>query len=140
MTRVSPFARNYIRSRSSDLMTDVCQIYRPGSGQVTYDPVTHRATNADRTPLYEGPCRLWQVPTSNSQTFEGQDILVSQMYLSLPWNAMVPEPEDQAKILVSDDPTVVGRYYQIEAIERAGGLRASRRLLVQAIDSPSTLW
>lgn len=138
--RISPFSRSYIRTRSSELMSDVCQILRPGPGRVVYDVATKRAKNTSRTFIYTGKCRLWEVPSGQSQAYNDQDLVISQMFLSLPWDATVPEPEDQVLITTSDDPSIEGQYYQVESIVRSGGLRAARRVLVQAIDSPSTLW
>jgi hypothetical protein len=121
-------------------MTDACQILRPGPGRVVYDPVTRRATNRSEDFFYDGPCRLWEIPANASIRYQDLDLLVTTMFLSLPFDAVVPEPESQVKMTYSDDPSVIGRYYQIEAIVRSGGLRGARRMLVNAIDTSSALW
>jgi hypothetical protein len=121
-------------------MTDACQILTPGPTRLVYDPVTHRATNESQAFSYTGPCRLWKVSPPQSQPWQDQDVLMTTVYLSLPYDAGTPEPESQVKMTASDDPSVVGKYFQVEAIERSGGLRGARRLLLNSIDSPSSLW
>jgi len=138
--RISPFSRSYIRYRSTELMTDACQILTPGPGRVVYDPATRRATNTTTDFFYDGPCRLWEIPAASSVRYQDLELLVTTMFLSLPYDAVVPEPESQVHMTYSDDPSVIGRYYQVEAIVRSGGLRAARRMLVNAIDTPSALW
>ena len=138
--RISPFSRSYLRDRSSDLMTDACQILQPGPARVVYDPVTRRATNTAETFIYDGPCRLWEIPVTQSVQYQDLDLLVTTMFLSLPFDAVVPEPEAQVHMTYSEDPSIIGRYYQVEAIVRSGGLRGARRMLVNAIDTPSSLW
>lgn len=60
--------------------------------------------------------------------------------LAIPWDAPVPEPEDQAKITESDDDSLIGRYVKILNITRGGGLRASRQMMVQYLDTKKVSW
>ena len=138
--RISPFSRQYLRYRSTELMSDACQILLPGPGRVVYDPATKRATNRTETFMYEGPCRLWEIPAASSVRYQDLELLVTTLFLSLPHDAPVPEPEAQVLMTYSEDVSVIGRYYQVEAIVRSGGLRGARRMLVNAVDTPSSLW
>jgi hypothetical protein len=61
-------------------------------------------------------------------------------YLSIPWDAPLPESDDIITITKSVDTDLVGRSVSITAITRGGGLRASRVFTVQLQDSELAAW
>lgn len=134
MTRISPFARAYLRGRATELMTDSCVITRPGPVHVEYDPVTRKTTTVNGTEVYNGVCRLWEVRNGARQEINGQTFTVAQTYLSIPYDAEMTEPEDQVTMTGSDDPKLVGRSLLILGSTRGGGLRGSRVMSVRFTD------
>ena len=139
--RISQFSRSYLRVRAVELMSDECVIFRPGNGgKVTYNPSNRQATVGSGTTIYSGPCRMWEVTGGSPVILADDELVVSQLWLSIPYNAAVPEPEDQVRITDSDDESLVGRHVKIMSIVRGGGLRASRRMQVQFIDSKKVSW
>lgn len=134
MTRISPFARAYGRSRAGELMEDAVRITRPGPVKVVYDPVTRKTTTTSGVDVYVGKARLWEVSAGGHQVVGDQEFRVSQTYLSIPWDAPIPEPEDRVLITSSVDPQLVGRSLLILSTTRGGGLRVSRKMSVRFTD------
>ena len=66
--------------------------------------------------------------------------VITQSFLSLPYDAPVPEQDDIVLILDSADPDLIDRTVQVVSIVRGGGLRASRRFLVRQQDSKGDYW
>lgn len=132
--RISQFARAYGRQRAGALMEDACRIERPGPGEAVYNPTTRKVTTNVGTVVYQGACRIWSVPGGGVQTIGDQKFRLSQTYLSIPWNAAIPEPEDRILITISTDPELVGRTLRINSVVRGGGLRVSRQMNVSFID------
>lgn len=138
---VSPFSQGYIQDRALDLMTSRCRIFKPSVGPGTYDKATGKVTAGVGTFKYEGPCRLWEVPGGQNVVIGDQEINVTQTYFSLPyWVTPLPEKDDVIQILESDDPDLVGRSIIVKSTVRGGGLRASRRFLVEVSDSKKATW
>lgn len=135
---LSKFAASYVRSRTSDRMDDECRIFKPGG--MVVDPVTHKAKRADAVVKYEGKCRFWEVQAGSQVVIGDQQVVVTQSYLSLPYDAPVPESDDIVEITKSVDPDLVGRTVQVVSIVRGGGLRASRKFLVRLVDSQKASW
>ena len=136
--RISPFAADYVRKRTAERMDDVCRVWKPGPPVL--DRNTGKTRRDDSQVKYEGPCRLWEV-TSGSQALLGdQQLVFSQSYLSLPYNSVVPESDDVVKIVKSVDNDLQGRTVRVVSVVRGGGLRASRRFMVQVIDSEKASW
>lgn len=140
MIGVSAFARQYLRTRSVELMNDACVIHHPGAGRVAYDRTSGQATNHVGTALYTGPCRLWEIPAAQLTQLQGDLVAISTMYLSLPYDAPVPEAGDIVQMTVSADPNVVGRTLDVVSVVRAGNLRGSRRVLVRYTESGKDTW
>lgn len=136
--RISPFAREYIRKRSTELMHDACKIYTPGP------PLLDRSTGNTTTPesaiKYEGPCRFWEVQAGQQVMVGDQELTMTQSYLALPFDAPVPEGDDTVEITDCDDPSLIGSTVDIISVVRGGGLRGSRKLLVKVINSESGSW
>lgn len=138
MVGISKFAASYVRRRTTERMDDTCRIWTPGK------PVLNRNTGtssrAAEETKYEGPCRFWEVPVSSQVILGEEQVVVTQTFLSLPFDAPVPESDDIIKITGSADPDLVGRTVSVISIMRGGGLRASRRFLVRLVDSKKPTW
>lgn len=115
-------------------MEDAVRITRPGPTKVVYDPITRKSTTVTGTQVYQGKARLWEVSAGGHQIIGDQEFRVSQTYLSIPWDAPIPEPEDRVQILLSVDPQLVGRSLLILSVTRGGGLRVSRKMSVRFTD------
>lgn len=135
--RISPFAASYVRRRTSEHMVDACKIWRPGPPVVDANGVAKRAVAQLK---YEGPCRFWEVNAGQQIIVGDEQITMTQAYLSLPYNSVVPESDDIVQITASDDNDLVGRTVNVLSVVRGGGLRASRKFLVQVIDSKKATW
>ena len=135
--RISPFAASYVRKRTTERLSDTCKIWKPG------DPVTNPDGTAYRPEAqvrYEGPCRFWEVNAGQQIVVAGEQITMTQAYLSLPYNSVVPESDDIVQILSSADDDLVGRTVNVISVVRGGGLRASRKFMVQVVDSKKDTW
>lgn len=136
--RVSPAAQAYIRKRASALMADECRIFKPGK------PVLDRNTGKTVTPdpvvKYEGVCRYWEVQSGQQISVGDEQLTLTQSYLSLPFDAPVPESDDIVEITKSVDPTLQGTTVSVIGITRGGGLRGSRKLLVRVVESSKDSW
>lgn len=104
------------------------------------DRSTGKAQRVVKTLKYEGVCRFWEVLGGQQALVGDQQIVMSSSYLSLPFDAPVPESDDVVKITKSVDPDLEGRVVRIVSVVRGGGLRASRRFLVQVVDSQKETW
>lgn len=135
--RISPFARSYVRRRTADHMVDACKIWTPGDPVIDANGV---ATRAEGTLKYEGQCRFWEVNAGQQIVVAGEQITMTQAYLTLPYNSVVPESDDIIQITASDDADLVGRTVNVISVVRGGGLRASRKFLVQVVDSKKATW
>jgi hypothetical protein len=135
---LSKFAANYVRNRTTQRMGDKCVIFKPGGMQI--DPVTRKAQRAEREVKYEGICRFWEIQAGAQSVIGDQQVVVTQSFLSLPYDAPVPESDDIVQIVESADPDLVGRTVQVVSIVRGGGLRASRKFIVRLVDSQKASW
>lgn len=137
MIGISQFATDYLRSRSQDRMEDECRIFRQGAVEIGDDHTARRGTDIIR---YEGRCRVWEVNTGNQVLISDVQVVVTQTFLSLPWDAPVPESDDIVKVIRSVDPDLEGRTLSVVSVSRGGGLRASRKILVRVVDSQRSNW
>lgn len=132
--RQSLYGREYIRARAEDLMEDQCRIFRPGPTQLVYDPETRRATHSPTTTIYLGKCRVWEVPAGGQFVLGEVEYTTSQLWMSIPHNAPIPNQDDQVEILESVDGSLQGKFLKITSIVRGGNLRSSRRMHVDFVD------
>jgi hypothetical protein len=138
--QIPPFAVEYIREADTSLMTSTCRIFTPDI-TTNYNPATGRVTSGPGTTKYTGPCRVWEVPAGQQVVVGGEELVTVQTYFSIPYSVFpLPEAEDVVAIITSDDPDLVGRSLSIISTVRGGGLRASRRFLVQVSDSKRASW
>lgn len=138
MVGISAFAASYVRKRTSERMVDECRIWKPGP--VILDRTTGKTSRGEDILKYQGVCRFWEVTAGGAALLGDEQVTISQTYLSLPYNAVVPEQDDIVKITMSVDPDLVGRTVKVVSTVRGGGLRASRRFLVQVVESQKPTW
>lgn len=138
MVRISPFQSRYIRNRAALLMVDQCKIWT--AGKPVLDRVTGKTTRAESAVKYLGKCRFWEIANGSQTLIGDQQIVMSQSFFSIPYDAPVPESDDIVQITASADSDLVGRTINILSIVRGGGLRASRRFTVELIDSQKAAW
>lgn len=119
-------------------MVDECRIWTPGP--IVTDKATGKAGRAVKTLKYEGVCRFWEVSSGQQALIGDQQIVMSSSFLTVPFDAPVPESNDVVKITKSVDSDLEGRVVRVVSIVRGGGLRGSRRFLVQVIDSTKDTW
>ena len=136
--RISPFLAGYIRKRATQLMVDQCQIYTSSVPQM--DVTSGLVTRTPGGIKYEGPCRVWEVRGGVQQLIGDIQQNLNSTYLSIPWDAPLPESDDSVVITKSVDSDLEGRTVSIQGMTRGGGLRASRVFLVQLQDSSMDTW
>jgi hypothetical protein len=135
--RISPFAASYVRRRTTEHMVDRCKVWKPGDIIVDTDGNAHREVG---TVKYEGPCRFWEVNAGQQIVVGDEQISMTQSYLSLPFDSVVPEQDDVVEITACVDSDLVGRMVNITGVVRGGGLRASRKFSVQVVESKKASW
>ena len=138
MVGISSFAKSYVRARTAERMDDACEIWKPGPPVL--DKTTGKTKRSKALVKYVGPCRFWEVTAGQQALVGDQQVVFTQTYFSLPYDAPVPESDDIVKITQSDDFDLRGRTVRIISTVRGGGLRASRRFLVQLVDSQKDAW
>jgi len=136
--RISPTSQAYIRKRATALMHDACTIYKPG--KPVLDRNTGKTVTGPPTVKYTGPCRIWEVSAGQQMLMGDEQITLTQTYLSLPFDAPVPEEDDTVQILQADDTNLVGKTVSVISTVHGGGLRASRKLLVRVVESEKDSW
>jgi hypothetical protein len=132
--RISQFARDYGRAHATEMMEDEVEITRPGPAETSYDPNTRVVTTNSGVLIYDGPARIWEVRAGTKQTIGDRVFWSTQTYVSILWNAAIPEPEDRIKIAGSVDAQLTGRTMRVQAVTRGGGLRVSRVMAVEFYD------
>lgn len=119
-------------------MVDECRIWKPGP--MVTDRTSGKAARSVLEVKYEGVCRFWEISAGQQAIIGGEQLTLSSSYLTIPFSAPVPESDDIIKITKSVDPDLEGRTVRVVSVVRGGGLRASRRFLVQVIDSQKDTW
>jgi hypothetical protein len=138
MVGISKFGRSYVRKRATQRQDDACKIWKPGP--VVVDKSTGKSSRSVLQVKYEGPCRFWEVTAGQQIVVGDEQITMTQAYLSLPYNAPIPEADDVVEITHSDDTDLIGRTVEVISAVRGGGLRASRRLMVKVRESKKANW
>src|SRR5512139_3555892 len=118
-------------------MVDRCKIWKPGDVIVDANGDAHRDVALLK---YEGPCRFWEVNAGAQVVVGDQQISMTQSYLSLPFDSIIPEQDDIVQITASVDSDLVGRVVNVTGVVRGGGLRASRKFSVQVVESKKATW
>lgn len=116
-------------------MFSTCKIERVE--EPVWNGSTNLVTAGNRSIVYEGPCRVWEVSGGSPFTVADDEVAVIQnTQLSIPWDTYpVPERNDEVVITASQvDDQMVGKRYRIISAAKAGDLRATRRFLVQGVD------
>ena len=127
---VSARARNYVRSRVENFQEYTCRIERVS--KPSYDEETLHSIPGAREVLYEGPCRLWAISGGGTIVVGDNDVSQQDTMLSIPWDeTAIIKRHDEVKILTANtDSQVVGLRFEVQTIEKAGELRATRRFAV----------
>lgn len=129
--RITPFARSFIRKRATLLLDQTCRITRPvRDARVTYDPVTRKAVTASGAEVYEGPCRLYEMPVPTTIFIGAEEVETVQLMLAIPWDAAVPKQYDLVEMVKYIDSSMDGRWLQVQGVVKGGGLRGSRQMRV----------
>jgi len=132
---ISKRARAYVRRRTTAGMFSTCQIERIASPD--WDGVTNLVTSGQRSIIYTGPCRVWEVSGGSPFTpADAEGIVLQTTNLSIPWDTdPVPNEDDEVLILSSlVDDQLVGKRFRILSSAKAGDLRATRRFVVQGVN------
>ena len=135
---ISDRAKRFVRDRATAVMRYTCRIERVIPP--TYDPGTLIASPGDRTTVYEGVCRIWEVSGGSPVMLGDTDLIVQSTNLSIPWDVSVlPRRNDEVLILTApgEDPVTIGKRFQIQTSAKAGELRATRRFEVTAMEKSS---
>jgi hypothetical protein len=130
-------AREYVRSRAQWWMSAECIIER--NIAPVFDIGTGLATGQDKTLIYEGKCRVWELTTGGQVLVNEQSIEMQNTQLSIPWDfGPVPIVDDLVTITDSaTDTNMVGRMFEIIDMVKSGELRATRRFSVHLIQEKS---
>lgn len=130
---ISNLSRNYIRSRAEDTMEYQCVIERVQPP--TYDDESLLATSGNRTTIYTGTCRIWEVSGAAAVALGDTDLDIQTTQLSTPWNSPIAKKNDE--VVITDAPSwdeeMTGKRFQIQSSAKAGELRATRRYTVTSV-------
>lgn len=137
MARISEFAKAYHRKRSTELMTHTCQIIRPGPSKVTYNNVTRVATSVNGTVIYSGACTAWEAPGGSPTIVSDDELIITQSWVSIPYNAASIEPGDVCMVTRPGEPNMTGK---VISVPHGGRLRGSTRFSVQYVDEEGKSW
>lgn len=131
---VSKRSRGYVRRKATQEMLSTCQIERVD--KPVWDPGTNLVTAGDRSIIYTGVCRIWEVSGGSPLEVASDIVIVQSTNLSIPWDVdPVPRIDDELQILSSIvDEALVGKRYRIVSSSLAGDLRATRRFNIQGIE------
>lgn len=121
------------RAAAERIMTDTCRIYRVGTGD-TFNPTTGAIT-AGQTELYNGKCRVRQVPGYKTGGEEVGESIVPRTapIVSIPHGENTILAGDRVEILTSADESLIGRPLLIQAVH-AGTYATARRLICEGLN------
>jgi len=132
MSLISQRARDFVRTRATEVMDYSCRAERVSHGG--YDETTLHSTSATRTTLYEGPCRLFEVAGAVALNLGDTEMEIQSTQISLPWDSPLLKKDDE--IVLTATPTdvgMVGKRFQVQSSAKAGELRATRRYAVTSM-------
>jgi len=129
-TDISSTALAYVRERATGMMNSVCRIERVK--RPSFNQETGTAVPGQKTTIYEGPCRIWEVSGGGPIMIAEDEVVTQNTQLSIPWGTNpVPERDDEVQIIEAPtDFSLVGKRFAIESSAKAGDLRATRRFNV----------
>jgi len=116
-------------------MEYTCQISRGGVPEgYDEDTLVYTAAGVSQV-IYEGICRIWEVASANSITVGDTDIYQMSTQLSIPWDtpAVVKRYDEVIILTAPQDSQMVGKRYEIQTVQKAGELRATRRFEVTGL-------
>jgi Family of unknown function (DUF6093) len=132
---ISAEARQWVRARATEVMEYTCQISRGGVPEgYDEDTLVYTAAGVSQV-IYEGICRIWEVASANSITVGDTDIYQMSTQLSIPWDtpAVVKRYDEVIILTAPQDSQMVGKRYEIQTVQKAGELRATRRFEVTGL-------
>lgn len=132
---ISAEARQYVRSRATEVMEYTCRITRSSTPE-GYDEDTLVYTPEGLAEvLYEGICRIWEVANASSIMVGDVDIYQTNTNLSIPWDtaAIIGRYDEVIILTAPQDSQMVGKRYEIQTVAKAGELRATRRFEVTGL-------
>lgn len=123
------------RDAAESLMTDTCQITKPGTGQGPWNPSTGTYDPPPPVEVYNGKCRLKTPSVVNPFQADGAGTAwqVEQSVLSLPVDATGIESGMTVNYLTAPyNPSLEGRVFGITGPAR-GSQTTAQRVLVQEV-------
>jgi hypothetical protein len=134
---ISKLARQYVRTRTEDIMSYECRVERmtPPSS----DEDTLITTAGGRLTIYEGKFRLWEITGATGLNIGGEDLMLESTQASFPYDSPLFRKDDEIVITAvpEQDLMLMGNRYQIQTKAKAGELRATRRYTVTSVQRNS---
>jgi len=97
-------------------------------GRPYYDEATLEGIMPERTQIYQGIARIWEVTGTSSISIGESDVDIQSTQISLPWNTPLLQKNDEIQVLsATTDSVMVGKRFQVQSSAKAGELRATRR-------------
>jgi hypothetical protein len=128
-----PRAQDYAEGN----MQAVVRITRPAPND--FDRSTGTWTNPTDINVYEGPARIYEMNGGLTYALGEEAQYFSQSYVSVPLSAPLIQVNDDVRVLIHPDSTLVGRHYRVSGVDNGGLLAAVRRLtVVGAAPAPNT--
>jgi hypothetical protein len=134
---ISKLARQYVRTRTEDIMSYECRVER--MTPPTYDEDTLITTAGGRLTIYEGKFRLWEITGATGLNIGGEDLMLESTQASFPYDSPLFRKDDEIVITAvpEQDLMLMGNRYQIQTKAKAGELRATRRYTVTSVQRNS---
>lgn len=132
---ITAWARQYVRSRATSVMEYTCRITtRERVGDYDEDTLVYTPEGMAEV-IYEGRCRIWELPSANAVVVGDTEIYQQTTNLSIPWDTPdLIRRYDEVEILTApQDSQMVGKRYEIQTVAKAGELRATRRFEVTGV-------
>jgi hypothetical protein len=134
---ISKLARQYVRTRTEDIMSYECRVER--MTPPSYDEDTLITTAGGRLTIYEGKFRLWEITGATGLNIGGEDLMLESTQASFPYDSPLFRKDDEIVITAvpEQDLMLMGNRYQIQTKAKAGELRATRRYTVTSVQRNS---
>lgn len=132
---ITAWARQYVRSRATEVMEYTCRITRQERVE-GYDEDTLVYTPEGLAEvIYEGRCRIWELANANAVVVGDTEIYQQTTNLSIPWDTpdLIRRYDEVVILTAPQDSQVVGKRYEIQTVAKAGELRATRRFEVTGV-------
>jgi hypothetical protein len=133
---ITAWARSFVRNRATEVMEFDCRIERVERPE-NYDEDTLVLTPSERTTIYEGKCRVWELAGAAIVAVGETDTYQQATQLSIPWDtSAIVKRYDEVEIITAPvDSQMIGKRFEIQNVAKAGELRATRRFEVTSVMS-----